>query len=775
MKKAIKSKQSNIYKPIYEGKLWKRGKNDKWKQKYFSLFSDCLEFRENITDDRPQGRIPIFFGSKIDEIYETEKPSFKITNSIKSYQFLVTENKKIYYEWLKSIQETIDSRKKPKQDLEDSLNGFEPKKQKTKKYIKKKKKIETKHDLNIKEMNELYPELKEYLSSMTEPNYPAKFECSVEDFSTVSLFLNCSIYILPDHFCFYSSTLGKEIKKILFIEELSEIEQKEDFLSIKNSEDEREWCFGCFENDEIEACQNIITHLLEKKNIQLITISNGDSDSFDGGLTSIRFRQPTDYEASIFEETEENDNSENDTDFVESGDEEELPSKRSKFYNLFSNYLENQFQTKISIDENPIHQDFCLYIGSKDLNKKLIGILYFVKDFICFSGFESKNNKPTLWCLSFNFIKEILFLKNSIHNILKIILIDESYHLIILEKKSFSIISNEFLNQINDISNLFNINLNEILNVNEKNRNTLLVLKEIYFSYKNNIEIDMNIITKILYPIQNSSDLNLKSNSNSNPNDSNISLKSSKIKIEPSKNFLNDTYDDLVNLDDIINKMKDPKLGVVIKNRRYYLKTYESCFIGSEMVSWIIENVPRIKTRDDAVLFGQEILEEGYFDHVVKEKPFKDIDYFYRFKSDEKKLTQSSSFFQGAPTTPRSSNIVSSIQDQKRIEFQKHQQNYLTLQSFQVQRISNFMTISEVELQASQNISQGQITIQIIQNQTIKSSKLASQMKEINILPKVEHGFYILFSNYETWKFQSTNRLNCIQFFNEILQQISNV
>lgn len=190
------------------------------------------------------------------------------------------------------------------------------------------------------------------------------FQKLYQDFSTVSLFLNCSIYILPDHFCFFSSTLGKEIKKIIFIEELSEIEQKEDFLSIKNSEDEREWCFGCFENDEIEACQNIITHLLEKKNIQLITISN--DDSFDAGLTSIRFRQPTDYEVSIFEETESmiggnGGNSENDTDFEESGDENEneLPSKKSKFFNLFSNYLETHLETKISKDENPIHQDFC--------------------------------------------------------------------------------------------------------------------------------------------------------------------------------------------------------------------------------------------------------------------------------------------------------------------------------------------------------------------------------------------------------------------------------
>jgi hypothetical protein len=39
MKKAIKSKQSNIYKPIFEGVLWKKGKEDKWKLNFFSLFS----------------------------------------------------------------------------------------------------------------------------------------------------------------------------------------------------------------------------------------------------------------------------------------------------------------------------------------------------------------------------------------------------------------------------------------------------------------------------------------------------------------------------------------------------------------------------------------------------------------------------------------------------------------------------------------------------------------------------------------------------------------
>ena len=314
--------------------------------------------------------------------------------------------------------------------------------------------------------------------------------------------------------------------------------------------------------------------------------------------------------------------------------------------------------------------------------------------------------------------------------------------------------------------------------ISEKKKKTLQVLKEIYFSYKNNKEINFEIITKLLYPNQIKDNLYDQQQQENKENEI-------KIKTEPLKQFLNEKYDDLIDTDEIINKMRDPKNGIIIKNRRYYLKIYENCFLGNEMVDWILKNISRVKTREDAVLFGQEILEEGYFDHVVKEKPFKDQELFYRFKFDEKPILQQSNSFFGGSTTPRNSSTSNnnsngngttiSLMDAKKIEYQKHQQNYLTLQSFLVKRISNFMMISEVELQASQNISQGQITIQLIQNQTIKLSKKASEMKEIDILPNVEHGFYILFSNYETWKFQSTNRLNCIQFFNEILQQISNI
>jgi hypothetical protein len=174
-----------------------------------------------------------------------------------------------------------------------------------------------------------------------------------KEFSTVSLFLSGSIYILPDYFCFFSTTLGKEVKKIWYMEEISEIEQKEEFLFIKNSEDEKDWCFSCFLNEEIDACQNIIVHLLEKKNIQLATIHN---DDFSEALTSMKIRQPTDYEASSFEETEEG--LETDDDSFEESDEE-LPEKKSKFHSIFSDYFEKKLEIKLPEDENPIHQDFC--------------------------------------------------------------------------------------------------------------------------------------------------------------------------------------------------------------------------------------------------------------------------------------------------------------------------------------------------------------------------------------------------------------------------------
>jgi len=73
--------------------------------------------------------------------------------------------------------------------------------------------------------------------------------------------------------------------------------------------------------------------------------------------------------------------------------------------------------------------------------------------------------------------------------------------------------------------------------------------------------------------------------------------------------------------------------GVDIRDRRYRLRVYTRCFIGSEAVAWLMGS--QNLTRTDALRLGQQLMDEGHFHHVVDEQPFRDEFFFYRFYRDE--------------------------------------------------------------------------------------------------------------------------------------------
>lgn len=49
--------------------------------------------------------------------------------------------------------------------------------------------------------------------------------------------------------------------------------------------------------------------------------------------------------------------------------------------------------------------------------------------------------------------------------------------------------------------------------------------------------------------------------------------------------------------------------GVDVKDRMYGVKTYKSCFVGNEAVTWISDNIKC--SRDEAVAWGQKIFDRG--------------------------------------------------------------------------------------------------------------------------------------------------------------------
>uniref|UniRef100_A0A674D7X3 Rap guanine nucleotide exchange factor 4 n=1 Tax=Salmo trutta TaxID=8032 RepID=A0A674D7X3_SALTR len=73
----------------------------------------------------------------------------------------------------------------------------------------------------------------------------------------------------------------------------------------------------------------------------------------------------------------------------------------------------------------------------------------------------------------------------------------------------------------------------------------------------------------------------------------------------------------------------------IIRDRKYHLKTYRQCCVGTELVDWQMQQSSCVHTRIQAVGMWQVLLEEGVLNHVDQELTFQDKYLFYRFLDDE--------------------------------------------------------------------------------------------------------------------------------------------
>ncbi|ERN40349.1 small-conductance mechanosensitive channel [Rubidibacter lacunae KORDI 51-2] len=87
-----------------------------------------------------------------------------------------------------------------------------------------------------------------------------------------------------------------------------------------------------------------------------------------------------------------------------------------------------------------------------------------------------------------------------------------------------------------------------------------------------------------------------------------------------------------IDLEKLVDRMRAHG-GVKIGDRRYRLNVYPRCFVGSEVVDWLVQNCS--VTRVEAVEIGQMLLDRGIVHHVMDEHGFRDEYLFYRFYSDE--------------------------------------------------------------------------------------------------------------------------------------------
>eukprot|EP01087_Luapelamoeba_hula_P008390 TRINITY_DN2095_c1_g1_i2.p1 TRINITY_DN2095_c1_g1~~TRINITY_DN2095_c1_g1_i2.p1 ORF type:complete len:527 (+),score=89.72 TRINITY_DN2095_c1_g1_i2:103-1683(+) len=73
----------------------------------------------------------------------------------------------------------------------------------------------------------------------------------------------------------------------------------------------------------------------------------------------------------------------------------------------------------------------------------------------------------------------------------------------------------------------------------------------------------------------------------------------------------------------------DPKTGVALQDRQRHFKTYQSCFVGSDLVDWLMSNLP-LRSRDEAEKLGQTLMSKEYM-MAIEPKPFKDDAGLYRW------------------------------------------------------------------------------------------------------------------------------------------------
>eukprot|EP00047_Mylnosiga_fluctuans_P022565 m.122003 g.122003 ORF g.122003 m.122003 type:complete len:1345 (+) comp9305_c0_seq3:42-4076(+) len=76
--------------------------------------------------------------------------------------------------------------------------------------------------------------------------------------------------------------------------------------------------------------------------------------------------------------------------------------------------------------------------------------------------------------------------------------------------------------------------------------------------------------------------------------------------------------------------------GCIIGTRTYLMKSYKQCFVGSELVDWLLAEGD-VRDRAEGVQLGQTLLLAGFIEHVVVEHEFKDKHLFYRFACDHRR------------------------------------------------------------------------------------------------------------------------------------------
>lgn len=85
-----------------------------------------------------------------------------------------------------------------------------------------------------------------------------------------------------------------------------------------------------------------------------------------------------------------------------------------------------------------------------------------------------------------------------------------------------------------------------------------------------------------------------------------------------------------VDIKELAREIQHGNNPLTLVNRKWHWKRHQNSFIGSEMVNWLLRNLSDIDTREEAVEYGQNMMDKGLFKHVLNKHGFLDGHYFYQ-------------------------------------------------------------------------------------------------------------------------------------------------
>lgn len=74
--------------------------------------------------------------------------------------------------------------------------------------------------------------------------------------------------------------------------------------------------------------------------------------------------------------------------------------------------------------------------------------------------------------------------------------------------------------------------------------------------------------------------------------------------------------------------------GITLVDRTWHFKVHPHCFLGSELVTWVLKNFEDVDSRESATEYGQQLMDSGLFRHVNSSHGFLDGHYFYEFNDE---------------------------------------------------------------------------------------------------------------------------------------------